>query len=165
MGKDLETHTFVDENTGAVEMDINPANPNELYAASWHRIRKGWDFTEGGKTSGIHKSNDGGETWQLLTTEGSGFPQGDGIGRIGVAVYPNNPSIVYAIVDNYNLKSDTFKIEVGPTATQIFGCEVYKSINGGKNWIKTHEKPIGIYNTFGYYFGKIFISPVNPEKL
>lgn len=164
-GKNWKHTLFIDENTGTVEMDINPSNPNEIYAASWHRIRKAWDFTEGGKSSGIHKSTDGGETWQLISGENSGFPQGDGIGRIGVAVAQQDPNIVYAVVDNYNLKSDTFKIEAGPTAAQIFGCEVYKSINGGKNWNKTHEKPISIYNTFGYYFGKIFVSPVNANKI
>jgi photosystem II stability/assembly factor-like uncharacterized protein len=164
-GKNWKHTLFIDENTGTVEMDMNPSNPNEIYAANWHRIRKAWDFTEGGKSSGIHKSLDGGETWQLISGENSGFPQGEGIGRIGVAVARQDPNIVYAIVDNYNLKSDTFKIEAGPSAAQIFGCEVYKSVNGGKNWNKTHEKPISIYNTFGYYFGKIFVSPVNANKI
>jgi len=164
-GKNWKHTLFIDENTGTVEMDMNPSNPNEIYAANWHRIRKAWDFTEGSKSSGIHKSLDGGETWQLISGENSGFPQGEGIGRIGVAVARQDPNIVYAVVDNYNLKSDTFKIEAGPSAAQIFGCEVYKSVNGGKNWNKTHEKPISIYNTFGYYFGKIFVSPVNANKI
>jgi len=164
-GKTWKHTLFIDENTGAVEMDINPVNPNEIYAASWHRIRKAWDFTEGGKSSGIHKSIDGGETWQLISSENSGFPQGEGIGRIGVAVAHQDPNIVYAVVDNYNLKSDTFKIEAGPSAAQIYGCEVYKSVNGGKNWSKTHDKSISIYNTFGYYFGKIFVSPMNANKI
>jgi len=164
-GKTWKHVLMIDENTGAVEMDINPMNPQEIYASSWHRIRKAWDFTEGGKSSGIHKSTDGGESWQLVSKEGSGFPQGDGIGRIGLAVHQKDPNIVYAVVDNYNLRSDTFKIEAGPSANQIFGCEVYKSVNGGKDWNKTHDKNIGIYNTFGYYFGKIFVSPVNPNKI
>ena len=169
-GKSWKQTLFVDETTGAVEMDINPKNPNEIYAATWHRIRKAWDFTEGGKTSGIYKSNDGGNSWKLLTNAGSGFPQGDGIGRIGLAVYPQNPSVVYAVVDNYNLKPDTSKTPkpntgAGPAANQIYGCEVYKSLDGGKQWKKTNEKNIEIYNTFGYYFGKIFVSPTNPDKV
>lgn len=164
-GKTWKHVLYIDENTGAVEMDINPLNPKEIYAASWHRIRKAWNFTEGGNSSGIHKSTDGGENWQLISKEGSGFPQGDGIGRIGLAVHQKDPNIVYAVVDNYNLRSDTFKIETGPSANQIFGCEVYKSVNGGRDWSKTHDKSIGIYNTFGYYFGKIFVSPVNPNKI
>ncbi len=169
-GKSWKQTLFVDETTGAVEMDINPKNPNELYASTWHRIRKAWDFTEGGKSSGIYKSNDGGNSWKLLTNAGSGFPQGDGIGRIGLAIYPQNPSNVYAVVDNYNLKPDTSKTPkpntgAGPAANQIYGCEVYKSLDGGKHWNKTNEKNIEIYNTFGYYFGKIFVSPTNPNKV
>jgi len=169
-GKSWKQTLFVDEMTGAVEMDINPKNPNELYASTWHRIRKAWDFTEGGKSSGIYKSNDGGNSWKLLTNAGSGFPQGDGIGRIGLAIYPQNPSIVYAVVDNYNLRPDTSKTPKpntgsGPAANQIYGCEVFKSLDGGKHWNKTNEKNIDIYNTFGYYFGKIFVSATNPDKV
>jgi len=169
-GKSWKQTLFVDETTGAVEMEINPKNPNEIYASTWHRIRKAWDFTEGGKTSGIYKSNDGGNSWKLLTNAGSGFPQGDGIGRIGLAIYPQNPSVVYAVVDNYNLKPDTSKTPkantgAGPAANQIYGCEVYKSLDAGKHWNKTNEKNIEIYNTFGYYFGKIFVSPTNQDKI
>ena len=228
-GKSWKHTLFIDENTGAVEMEINPTNPKEIYAAAWHRIRKAWDFVEGGKTSGIYKSNDGGETWKLSSDATSGFPQGNGIGRIGLAVYPQDPSIVYAVVDNYNLKLDTTKADTGriavkdlndmtkesfgaysdlaverflrmnglsgqyqaksfkeaisngkvtleqlyqylndesagPSVNQIYGCEVYRSNDGGKTWNKTHDKPIGIYSTFGYYFGKIFVSPSNPNK-
>lgn len=94
-------HTlFVDDNTGAVEMEINPQNPNELYAALWYRTRRAWNFEESGASSGIYKSTDGGNTWTLVSKQGSGFPNGAQVGRIGLAVYPKNPQIVYAIVDN-----------------------------------------------------------------
>lgn len=100
---------FVDDNTGVVEMDINPQNPNELYAAAWYRTRRAWEFEESGKSSGIYKSTDGGSSWTLLTKAGSGFPTGDGLGRIGLAVYPKNPQIVYAILDNQDPRPDTAK--------------------------------------------------------
>ncbi|HEY0059712.1 MAG TPA: hypothetical protein VGB56_11280 [Flavisolibacter sp.] len=100
---------FIDENTGAVELDINPANPEELYAAAWYRTRSAWNFEEAGRTSGIYKSTDGGGTWNLITKEGSGFPAGNFLGRIGLAVYPKNPQIVYAILDNQKAKPDTAK--------------------------------------------------------
>jgi photosystem II stability/assembly factor-like uncharacterized protein len=99
----------IDANTGVVEMEINPQNPNELYAAAWYRTRSAWNFEESGATSGIYKSNDGGETWSLLTKQGAGFPTGNIVGRIGLAVYPKNPQIVYAVVDNQQAKPDTAK--------------------------------------------------------
>lgn len=102
------THTlYVDDNTGAVEMEINPQNPNELYAAVWYRTRRAWNFEESGATSGIYKSTDGGNTWTRLNTANSGFPNGAHVGRIGLAVYPKNPQIVYAILDNQQARPDT----------------------------------------------------------
>jgi photosystem II stability/assembly factor-like uncharacterized protein len=108
-GKTWKQTLYIDDNTGVVEMDINPQNPNELYAAAWYRTRTAWNFEEGGKTSGIYKSTDGGTTWKLLTTDGSGFATGDGVGRIGLCVYPKNPQIVYAILDNQNPRPDTVR--------------------------------------------------------
>ncbi len=111
-------HTlFVDDNTGAVEMEINPQNPNELYAAMWYRTRRAWNFEESGASSGIYKSTDGGNTWTLISKQGSGFPNGAQVGRIGLAVYPKNPQIVYAIVDNQQnipstAKKDTASYEL-----------------------------------------------------
>ena len=108
-GKTWKQTLYVDDNTGAVDIDINPSNPNELYAAMWYRTRRAWKFEESGKTSGIYKSSDGGESWKLVSAAGSGFMTGDKIGRIGLAVYPKNSNIVYAVVDNYNSKPDTTK--------------------------------------------------------
>ncbi len=118
-GKTWKHSLFVDENTGAVEMDINPKNPNEIYAAMWYRERRAWDWKESGKTSAVYKSNDGGDTWKPITLAGSGFAVGDKIGRIGVAVHANNPNIVYAVVDNNNLKPDTAKKKIDTTKYQL----------------------------------------------
>ncbi len=94
---------FVDDNSGAVDLVINPKDPNTLYAAIWHRERRAWNLVEAGPGSGIYKSTDGGETWAKMSAEGSGFPDGDGTGRIGLAVgAKDGSSVIYAIVDNQN---------------------------------------------------------------
>lgn len=228
-GKTWKQTLFVDDNTGAVDLDINPANPSEIYAAMWYRVRRAWKFEESGQTSGIYKSTDAGETWKLITGPGSGFMTGDKKGRIGITVYPKQPSIVYAVVDNNTPKEETRKQQdsaykkdrfktiskeefatlsskwldtflranrfprkynasnvkemvaggkLQPTAlwdyldsddgfqnTGIEGCEVYRSDDGGNSWKKTHDKPISIFNTYGYYFAKIYTSHYNPDKL
>ncbi|ARA92880.1 glycosyl hydrolase [Rhodothermaceae bacterium RA] len=91
---------FVDDTTGVVDLVLDPTNPDVLYAAAWHRLRRPWDFIESGGGSGIYKSTDGGNTWTRLTTPGSGFPTGAGVGRIGLAVFPGNPALLYALLDN-----------------------------------------------------------------
>ena len=119
-GKTWKQTLYVDDTTGAVEMDINPQNPNELYAAMWNKTRSAGNVEEGGKTSGIYKSSDGGETWKLITGAGSGFPTGDGVGRIGLCVYSKNPQIVYAILDNQNNKPDTARRDTATFRTLDF---------------------------------------------
>ena len=108
-GKTWKQTLYIDDNTGCVELEINPTNPNELYAGMWYRTRRAWKFEESGKNSGIYKSTDGGETWKLISGPGSGFVSGDKIGRIGLAVYPTNPNIVWAVVDNNTPQPDTSK--------------------------------------------------------
>lgn len=128
-GKTWKQTLAVDENTGAVEMDINNANPNELYAAMWHRQRRAWDWIESGSTSAIYKSTDGGDTWKNITAPGSGFATGEKLGRIGVAVFQKNPNIVYAVIDNNNLKPDTAKKKIDSTKYQL---EDFKNISKEK---------------------------------
>jgi photosystem II stability/assembly factor-like uncharacterized protein len=232
-GRTWKQTLAIDANTGVVDMDLDPVHPNIVYAAAWYRTRSPWNFEEGGKTSAIYKSTDGGDTWLRISTAGSGFPAGDSVGRIGIAVYPGNPQVVYAIVDNQAKKSNppkdtaagkltirdfknlnkaqfaalneplvdsflksnrfpsqynakyikekvaggTYKPSViydylkGPNddlldASAIIGCEVYRSDNAGTTWKKTNREALdGMYNTYGYYFGKIYVSPVNENKV
>lgn len=94
---------YIDENTGAVDLVRDPLDANTLYAATWQRERRAWNFVESGPGSGIYKSTDGGESWALLTTENSGFPTGPGAGRIGLdAVKTENGVLLYAAIDNFN---------------------------------------------------------------
>ncbi len=99
-GKTWKKTLFVNNQTGVVDVSVNPRNFNELYASTWDRERKAWNFKGNGAGSGIYKSTDGGDTWTLVSTQKSGFPTGEGVGRIGVAVFDANT--VYAIVDNQN---------------------------------------------------------------
>jgi photosystem II stability/assembly factor-like uncharacterized protein len=91
---------FVNENAGAIDLVIDPSDPDVLYASAWERTRRAWDFTEAGAGSGIYKSTDGGDSWALVTTPDSGFPTGPEVGRIGLAIFPGDPQILYASVDN-----------------------------------------------------------------
>ncbi len=97
---------YVDDNSGAIDLIMDPSDPNILYAASWDRIRYAWDFQEAGKGSGIHKSLDGGDTWIKVSALDSGFPDGEGTGRIGLTIAEiDGQNKVFAIVDNYNRRS------------------------------------------------------------
>ncbi|MGH9416004.1 MAG: WD40/YVTN/BNR-like repeat-containing protein, partial [Terriglobales bacterium] len=86
---------YVDDNTGATDLAQSPRNPNLLFAAMYQRQRKGWGFNGGGPGSGIYRSTDGGDHWTELT---HGLPTG-AKGRIGVAIFPGNDQIVYAIIE------------------------------------------------------------------
>ncbi len=91
---------FVDNRTGAVDLVIDPSNPEILYAAMWTRDRKSWNFDGSGIGSGIYKSTDGGQNWTKISTTTSGFSDSKGTGRIGLDISKSNPNILYAILDN-----------------------------------------------------------------
>lgn len=97
---------YVDSITGAVDLLIDPNVKSFIYATTWTRERSAWNFSESGKGSGIYKSIDDGESWTLLTDSASGFPKGNGVGRIGIAVSTQHNNIVYAVVDNQFPKDD-----------------------------------------------------------
>ncbi|MCF6242805.1 MAG: hypothetical protein L3J74_15865 [Bacteroidales bacterium] len=102
---------FVNDSTGAVDLVIDPENPDILYAAMWQRDRKAWNFKGNGKGSGIYKSTDGGETWKKISGGKSGFPNGEYVGRIGLSVSVQNPQIIYAILDNQSPRKEDKKKE------------------------------------------------------
>ncbi len=103
---------FVNENAGAVDLIIDPDDPNVLYAATWERSRRAWDFTESGPGSGIWMSVDGGENWSNMTPENAGFPTGEGAGRIGLDLAKQDGQpILYASIDNYNRRPAKEEVE------------------------------------------------------
>ncbi|GAB5564859.1 MAG: hypothetical protein Wins2KO_19220 [Winogradskyella sp.] len=97
-GKTWKQTLFVDDMSGVIDLQCSPSNYNVMYATSWTKDRKAWNFKGNGSNSAIYKSTDAGETWEKVSTEKSGFPTGEGVGRIGIAVF--NDNVVYAIHDN-----------------------------------------------------------------
>ena len=97
-GKTWELVLFKSEKAGAVDISIDPANPNILYAAIYQFIRQPWDEISGGPDSGLYKSTDGGDTWADLVSGDPVLPQGIK-GKIGVAVSPARPSRVWALIE------------------------------------------------------------------
>ena len=92
-------------NTGVSEIMADPADPDTMYAVSYQRRRRVWTLLNGGPESGIHKSTDGGKSWKKMT---SGLPGGD-LGRIGIAISPADPSVVYAVIEASGDKGGFFK--------------------------------------------------------
>lgn len=97
-GKNWTQTLFVDEVTGIIDLRYSPANYNIMFATSWTKDRKAWNFTGNGTNSAIYKSTDAGLSWTKVSTAASGFPTGEGVGRIGVAVYDDET--IYAIHDS-----------------------------------------------------------------
>ena len=89
---------FATNMAGFIDLAAAPENFNVMYTASWEKDRKAWNFDGDGDASAIYKSTDAGQTWTKITTPGSGFPTGSGVGRIGLAVY--DETTVYAIHDS-----------------------------------------------------------------
>lgn len=107
-GESFSKVLYVNDVTGAIDIEINPENTEILYAAMWDRERRAWDFRASGKNSGIYKSMNGGLNWVKL--EG-GLPEGEGFGRCGLALSPSKPETIYALIDNNTPRNDTTKKE------------------------------------------------------
>ena len=145
-GEQWERVLFVSDSTGGIDLAINPRSPDTIYAAMWERVRRA-DYREyGGATSGLYRSIDGGSTWRHLT---NGLPTlAHEKGRIGVAVAPNNPSMVYTVY----------------ATTQGHLQGVYRSENGGESWqpLVTSGLPDP---GFMWWFGRIWVHPLNARKI
>lgn len=110
-GKNWKNTLYINDITGAIDIIYNPADSKTVYASMWSRERRSWEGYESGKNSGIYKSKDGGDTWELISTKENGFPVNDYTGRIGLTVYPGNPNIIYALLDNQENKEKEKKEE------------------------------------------------------
>lgn len=137
-GATWEKVLYVDDHTGAVDMVMDPANPQILYAATYQRLRRAWGFNGGGPGSGIYKTTDGGDTWQELT---NGIPAGDK-GRIGLAISASSPNILNALIEHADNDAQG----------------TYRSEDGGESWERVNP-----LNGRPMYYSEIFIDPNSPD--
>ena len=143
-GDNWEQVLFATDSTGAIDLVIDPVNPAILYAAMWERTRRPNKRQYGGETSGIYKSIDGGDTWRELENGLPSLPADKG--RIGLAIAPSESTILMAIY------ADQFGDLEG----------IYKSTNAGTNWNQVGN--VGSV-PFMWWFGKIFIDPLDETKV
>jgi photosystem II stability/assembly factor-like uncharacterized protein len=138
-GKTWKAVLTVSEHTGATDVVMDPRDPDVLLAATHQRRRHVWTLINGGPESAIYKSTDAGETWRKVTR---GLPTED-LGRIGLAVSPASPDVVYATVE---------------AANDAQG--VFRSTDGGESWEKRSN-----YVAQGMYYGEIFADPRDADRV
>lgn len=140
-GQSWSKKLYINDKTGIADLVVDPTNPNKLIASTWEFGRKPWTFNSGGEGSGIHISYDGGETWKRKTAE-DGLPKGI-LGRIGLAIAPSEPHIVYAL-------------------TEAKKNVLLKSTDGGETWKQVADKNIG---NRPFYYADIFVDPLNENRI
>ncbi len=180
-GKTWQRVLYVDDQTGAVDLTFDGANPHVLFAAMYQEVRKPWTFISGGPGSGIYRSTDDGATWQRLT--GHGLPDGI-LGRIGLAVSPADPDRVWALIEakkgglyESNDRGESWRFITGDHRflerafyyTHIFAdphsaetiyildTSMYRSTDGGRTWTRLHAP-------HGDHHG-LWINPANSQWL
>lgn len=166
-GKTWQKVLYVNEKVGVIDLVINRGNPQVLYAAAYEKYRYPWHFEEGGPESGIYKTTDGGGAWTRLS---GGLPDGK-IGRIGIDIYLQNLNILYAVVENANMRPPTEReIEQAQRrGTQpqerIYGGEVYRSDDAGSTWTKMNSSDDDVGGKAAYSFNEIRIDPNNDQNV
>ena len=136
----------VSEYVGANDVVIAPSDPDVVYASTWEN-----NPDIGGPGSGIWRSSDGGATFTRL---GGGLPDGDRTGRIGLAVSWSDPDKAYALIDNLNR-----------TGRREAKAEVYRTLDGGQNWERTHDAELQISASIGWYFSDCYVNPQDDEEV
>lgn len=138
-GKTWQKTLYIDEHHGACDLDIDPNNPNVLFAGMWNFERKPWTFTSGSEKGGLFKSIDGGRTWKKIAND---LPKL--LGRIGVRVAPSNSQVVYAIVESKE-------------------GSLYRSDDGGESFRQVSNNRQIVSR--GFYYTRVRIDPTNENKV
>jgi photosystem II stability/assembly factor-like uncharacterized protein/transposase-like protein len=144
------------DRTGGIDLAIDPTNPDRIFAAMWQRRREPDLRTYGGLGSGLFRTEDGGETWERLENvtgplnpgDETGLARSELLGRIGVALAPSNPDRVYVITTQTGGQDKGF----------------FVSNDGGDSFQTTANRP-GSQGGFGWWFGRLWVDPVNPDHL
>src|SRR5215510_11583766 len=148
-GKTWNKILYIDNKTGAIDLVMRRSDPETLYAATYECLRFPWRLQDGGPGTGIHKTTDGGKTWQRL---GGGLPTGE-IGRIGLDIYQKDPRILYAIVDNRNPQP------------RMMGGELYRTDDEGRTWRKMSADTDDLSRKSGYAFNQLRVDPHKPDRI
>lgn len=142
---------FVSDSTGAIDIVLDPDNPDRLMASMWERVRRPNSSHLYGPTSGIYRSFNGGDTWQKIEAS-AGLPNSSTqtIGRIGLTLHRDNPDIIYALYND---------------GTSYVG--LYRSDNFGESWIDADpdDEVESGFSTFSWYFGQVRVHPENPNEV
>jgi photosystem II stability/assembly factor-like uncharacterized protein len=139
----------VDANTGCVDLAMDPAHPNRLYAAMYARRRSPWSFTGVSETGGVFRTGDGGKSWTKCT---DGLPKRTG--RIGLAVYAKNPDVVYAVVES----DEGGRLSDFEETSRTGG--VFRSDDAGVHW-----KRISPFSPRSFYFSQIRVQPDDSTRI
>jgi photosystem II stability/assembly factor-like uncharacterized protein len=141
-GENWELVLSAGEWTGVTDIVMDPRNPDRLVAATWQRHRTVAAYMGGGPESGIHVSDDGGETWREVT---SGLPTGNR-GKIGLAISPQNPDIVYAAIEQDRRTGG-----------------VYRSTNRGESWTRMSDTVSA--GTGPHYYQELYAHPHHFDRI
>ncbi|MCH8081202.1 MAG: hypothetical protein IID52_02310 [Proteobacteria bacterium] len=139
-GETWENILYVNDTTGASDIVMDPANTRILYAGMWDHLRRPWEIRSGGEGSGLHKSTDGGDTWETIN---EGLPEL--IGKTGVSVSAN-PDRIYAIIEAEDKKGG-----------------LYRSENGGEDWTLINDDR-RLYQR-AWYYTHVFADPVDENTV
>jgi photosystem II stability/assembly factor-like uncharacterized protein len=142
---------FVSAETGAIDLVMDPSDPDSLLAWVWQLTVD----RESGPESGLYQTTDAGATWQQVT---SGLPTGP-LGRAGLDIARSDPRVVYAFIDNWTPMD-------GPGNRAIVGGEVYRSDDGGASWRKVNDDDTyGVFGIFGWKFADVRVSPIDANEI